>query len=138
MTDELPPLPTPFMELCREIVPAVYAAWATQMQDYARAAIAAHEAKQTAEPVGHVMWAANVPGTFKEVLWLDPIAPPVGTALYTHPAPKREPLTKVRTLSPEQIERHKMTVKDAPYDSELLLVSTVRRLLGHGITKDTP
>jgi hypothetical protein len=38
---KLPPLPEPFMELNREIVPVVYEAWADQMHAYARAALAA-------------------------------------------------------------------------------------------------
>ena len=41
-------------------------------------------------------------------------------------------LSKVRTLSPEQIERHKLTAGECPSDSEVLLVSSVRRLLGRG------
>ena len=41
-------------------------------------------------------------------------------------------LSKVRTLSPEQIERHKLTAGECPSGSEVLLVSSVRRLLGRG------
>jgi hypothetical protein len=39
-SEQLPPLPEPFMELHREISPHVYAAWAEQMRAYAAAAIA--------------------------------------------------------------------------------------------------
>jgi hypothetical protein len=45
-------------------------------------------------PVGHVVWAANVPNTVKEVQWTDFLAPPVGTKLYTHPQQAREPMTE--------------------------------------------
>ena len=38
---DLPPLPRPFMELQRELVPVVYEAWQQQMQAYAREAVAA-------------------------------------------------------------------------------------------------
>lgn len=41
MSNDLPPLPEPFMDLNRDIVPCVYAAWADQMHAYARAAIEA-------------------------------------------------------------------------------------------------
>ena len=40
ISEQLPPLPEPFMELHREIAPHVYAAWAGQMRTYAAAAIA--------------------------------------------------------------------------------------------------
>jgi len=40
MSDQLGPLPDPFMELNREYVPAVYEAWANQMRAYAAAAVA--------------------------------------------------------------------------------------------------
>ena len=36
---ELPPLPEPFMELHREISPAVYNAWQAQMRAYAAEAV---------------------------------------------------------------------------------------------------
>jgi hypothetical protein len=39
-SEQLPPLPEPFMELHREISPHVYAAWAEQMRTYAAAALA--------------------------------------------------------------------------------------------------
>jgi hypothetical protein len=39
-SEQLPPLPEPFMELHREISPHVYAAWAEQMRAYAAAALA--------------------------------------------------------------------------------------------------
>ncbi len=39
-SEQLPPLPEPFMELHREIAPHVYAAWAEQMRAYAAAALA--------------------------------------------------------------------------------------------------
>ena len=40
ISEQLPPLPEPFMELHREISPHVYAAWAEQMRAYAAAALA--------------------------------------------------------------------------------------------------
>lgn len=49
-----------------------------------------------------------------------------------------QPLSKVRTLSPEQIERHKLTAGECPSGSEVLLVSSVRRLLGCGIGDEKP
>ena len=36
-----------------------------------------------------------------------------------------------RTLTPEQIERHMLTASECPPSTKVLLVSTVRRLLGH-------
>ena len=36
-----------------------------------------------------------------------------------------------RTLMPEQIERHMLTASECPPSTKVLLVSTVRRLLGH-------
>ena len=36
-----------------------------------------------------------------------------------------------RTLTPEQIERHMLTASECPPSSKVLLISTVRRLLGH-------
>ena len=50
----------------------------------------------------------------------------------------QQPLSKVRTLSPEQIERHKLTAGECPSGSEVLLVSSVRRLLGCGIGDEKP
>lgn len=41
----------------------------------------------SAEPVGEVRWAADVPGTVTVVRWEDCASPPVGTKLYTHKQP---------------------------------------------------
>lgn len=40
--------------------------------------------------MGEVRWAGNVADGIKEVRWVDHIAPPVGTRLYTAPPLKRE------------------------------------------------
>lgn len=43
--DGLGPLPEPFIDLHKDIVPAVYAAWADQMRAYAAAQVAAERAR---------------------------------------------------------------------------------------------
>jgi hypothetical protein len=50
MTDTLPPLPEPFMELHRDVVPVVYDGWAEQMRAYALAAVQA-ERERCAKPL---------------------------------------------------------------------------------------
>jgi hypothetical protein len=105
MTIKLPPLPDPSFELVwlqdrglykvtKPNIGDTYVYTADQMQAYAIAAIEAYKQQAKQEPVGRVVWAADVPNTFKEVRWSDPFAPPVGTVLYTHPAQKsnRDPL----------------------------------------------
>ena len=89
---KLPPLPL------EDIEDGEIRVWTTKhLQAYVLSAIEAYKADQAKqEPVGRVVWAADVPNTFKEVRWSDPFAPPVGTVLYTHPAPA--------PLSGEQIE----------------------------------
>jgi hypothetical protein len=154
MTDELPPLPPCDIEYTvtdsTMRVMDCYAHSDDQMQDYARAAIAAHEAKQTAEPVAaqhrfrHPQktmpdWSPWQPCKVADrpAYALDSQGYQVEyRALYTHPQPaKREPLT------PEQIRKwwgSENGLEDCVMTKIDDFTQVVRAVEAHhGITKDT-
>jgi hypothetical protein len=126
MADEikLPPLPDPVdtVELYRR-VSDVYEP--QQMKDYARQAIEAYKAQQQgeAEPV------ARIKGT--EVLglplleWLSAdhsFRAPVGSLLYTHPAPAQQPLTDEQII---EINMRHYNIATRDYASDIAIARAI-------------
>jgi hypothetical protein len=104
MTDELPPLPPCDIEYTvtdsTMRVMDCYAHSDDQMQDYARAAIAAHEAKQTAEPVAWARYPRFTGSLQRQEVVFNRPTDGDWTPLYTNPQPaKREPLTDEQWLA---------------------------------------
>jgi hypothetical protein len=104
---------------------------------FARAAIAAHEAKQTAEPVAWARYPRFTGSLQRQEVVFNRPTDGDWTPLYTNPQPaKREPLT------PEQIRKwwgSENGLEDCVMTKIDDFTQVVRAIeAAHGITKDTP